>query len=141
MPSIRKTGSYSVEQPKKAITYYTDRIMDLDKNLVKNSDTWCVIEKAGQLLLKVEKLGYQVDQFDLLDSSVGIHWSKYRKNKSWAVSSKIAMYHLDDHRGTREIKAYDFCELGYFAQWLETIYIPLKMPVYLDTKYGSLVKV
>jgi prophage antirepressor-like protein len=140
LPSIRKTGSYSVEQPKKAITVYSDRIMDLEKNLVKQPNTWCIAEKANYLMLRVEKLGYPIDIFDLLDGSVGSHWSKYRSSKEWAVESSTADYHLDNHRGTRVIKAYDFCELGYFAQWLETIYVPLKMPVYLLNKYGALAK-
>jgi prophage antirepressor-like protein len=137
LPSIRQTGSYSVEQPKKAITVYSDRIMDLEKNLVKQPNTWCIAEKANYLMLRVEKLGYPID---LLDGSVGIHWSSYRSSKEWAVESSTAIYHLDNHRGTRVIKAYDFCELGYFAQCLETIYVPLKMPVYLDKKYGALAK-
>jgi hypothetical protein len=138
---IFETGSYSVQQPKKAIAVYSDRIMDLEKNLVKQPNTWCIAEKANYLMLRVEKLGYPIDIFDLLDGSVGIHWSSYRSSKEWAVESSPADYHLDNHRGTRVIKAYDFCELGYFAQWLETIYVPVKMPVYLDKKYGTLVKI
>jgi prophage antirepressor-like protein len=141
LPSIRKTGSYSVEQPKKAITYYTDRVMLIKDNLIKKPNTWCVLEKCSHLLLQVEKLGYQVDVFDMLDISVGKRWSNYRKNKSWKVESSTAIYHLDSHRGTRIIVAYDFCELGYFANWLETTYEIQNLPVYLHDKYGALVKI
>jgi hypothetical protein len=115
--------------------------MAIKTNLIKKPNTWCVLEKCGHLLLEVEKLGYPINIFDLLDGSVGKRWSNYRKDKTWKVDISTAIYHLDSHRGTREIVAYDFCELGYFANWLETTYEIQNLPVYLHDKYGGLVKV
>ncbi|HEY9702078.1 MAG TPA: KilA-N domain-containing protein, partial [Allocoleopsis sp.] len=57
--TLIETGSTQLIQtpPKKAITYYTDRIMDLKHSLIKPPGTWCVIEKCSHLLLEVERLG------------------------------------------------------------------------------------
>ena len=144
LPSIRKTGSYSLIQtppPKKAITYYTDRVMDLKHSLIKSPGTWCVIEKCSHLLLEVERLGYQVNQFDLLDGSVGTRWGKYRKGKSWACVGHKATYKFPDNRGERIINAYEYPEIGEFMIWLDYSYEPQCLPEYLEEKYGTIVKV
>lgn len=130
------------EQPKKkAITYYTDRIMDLKHSLIKPPGTWCVIEKCSHLLLEVERLGYQVSQFDLLDGSVGRRWSSYRKGKSWACPGHKATYKFPDNRGDVIINAYEYPEIGEFMTWLDYSYEPSLLLPYLEEKYGGLVKV
>lgn len=125
---------------KKAITHYTDRIIAIKTNLKKSSPSWCVLEKCGHLLLDVERAGYPIDVFDMLDISVGGYWGKYRKGKEWTCEVKKAIYDIGDRRLVREIHAYDYCELGYFSQWLEDVYTQIYLPKYLLNKYGALVK-
>ena len=145
--TLIETGSTQLiitpaEQPKKkAITYYTDRIMDLKHSLIKPPGTWCVIEKCSHLLLEVERLGYQVSQFDLLDGSVGRRWSSYRKGKSWACPGHKATYKFPDNRGDVIINAYEYPEIGEFMTWLDYSYEPSLLLPYLEEKYGGLVKV
>jgi prophage antirepressor-like protein len=144
LPSIRKTGSYSIiaqPQRKLPVHHYADRVMLLDKNLKKPPNTWCVIEKCAHLLLKVEKLGYEINPFDLMDGSVGRQYSTYRKGKEWLGQVFTAEYTFADERGTKFINAFEYCELGYFSQWLDTIYEPSKLPTYLKGKYTALVHV
>jgi len=144
--TLIETGSTQIitptEQPKKkAITYYTDRIMDLKKSLIKPPGTWCVIEKCGHLLMEVERLGYQVAQFDLLDGSVGRRWGSYRKGKSWACVGHKATYIFPDNRRDVIINAYEYPEIGEFMTWLDYSYEPSHLLPYLEEKYGSLAKV
>lgn len=142
LPSIRKTGSYST-QPKKAITAYSDRVSILAETLVKPPNTWCVIEQCSHLLLDVEKRGFLINEHALLDGSVGIQWGNYRNGKDWALESFTATYDFRNQRGKRTINAYQYSELGYFAQWLSEIYQVKALPIYLaeQAKKGKLVKV
>lgn len=88
LPSIRKTGSYSVPSPKPAISYYTDRIIHMRKHLVAPKGYWCVVQKSAHLLLEVEKAGYPIGEYDLLDGSIGLCWSNYRKGKEWLIENR-----------------------------------------------------
>jgi prophage antirepressor-like protein len=144
LPSIRKTGSYSIiaqPQRKLPVHHYADRVMLLDKNLKKPHNTWCVIEKCAHLLLKVEQLGYEINPFDLMDGSIGRQYSTYRKGKDWLGAVFTAEYTFADKRGTKFINAFEYCELGYFSQWLDNIYEPSRLPNYLKGKYSALVNV
>lgn len=139
--TLIETGATSLIIPEKkgAIHYYGDRLLELKTALKKPSDTWCVIEKCNHLLLDVERLGYPVHQFDLLDGSIGKHWSNYRKGKEWELETKKAIYTFPDSRVV-QINAYQYGEVGYFIQWMDYIYELEKLPAYLESKYGQLVK-
>lgn len=129
-------------EPKKAIAHYSDRVADIRKHLSKPQGYWCVIEKCNHLLLEVENAGYAINQFDLLDGSVGSRWSAYRKEIGLDNPVKEASY-LMPRRMKRPamINAYPSKELGIFSDWLETIYEPRYLSGYLKEKYGKLAKV
>jgi hypothetical protein len=74
-------------------------------------------------------------EFDLIDGSIGIWWSKYRKNKSWAQESSTYLYEFADKRGTRDAKCYLNSELQYFRHWLKNIYKRQHLVDYLKNKY------
>ena len=141
LPSIRKTGSYSATQPTKAITHYGDRVADIRKHLSKPQGYWCVIEKCNHLLLEVENSGYAINQFDLLDGSIGIRWSAYREELGLNNPVKKASY-LMLHRRKQPvlISAFSNDELGAFSNWLETIYEKKHLLPYLQKTYGKLAK-
>ena len=141
LPSIRKTGSYSATQPKKAITHYGDRIADIRKHLTKPQGYWCVIEKCNHLLLEVENAGYAINQYDLLDGSVGSRWATYREEIGLNTPTEWANYLMPKRmKKPVSIRAYSSKELGIFSDWLETIYEPRYLNNYLKGKYGNLVK-
>ncbi|MFM6183284.1 MAG: Bro-N domain-containing protein, partial [Dolichospermum sp.] len=83
LPSIRKTGSYSASKQK--LGAYTQRVEAMFDAANKIPDGyWCVLHESANLLIWVEqRLKYPVDKADLLDGSIGIHWSKYREGKDW----------------------------------------------------------
>lgn len=140
---LMTTGSASIAtpEPKKAIAYYSDRCADIRKNLVKPKGQWCVIEKCNHLLLEVEKAGYPVDKFDLLDSSVGKRWANYRREIGFSEPTQSAHYQLPHCPHPVAIACYPSSELGIFSDWLETIYEEQHLNKYLQGKYGKLVKV
>ena len=131
----------STQQPKKAIAYYSDRVADIRKNLVKPKGQWCVIEKCNHLLLEVEKAGYPIDKFDLLDSSVGKRYAQYRREIGYSESTQSAHYQLPHCPHPVAIACYPSSELGIFSDWLEGIYEERHLNKYLQDKYGKLAKV
>lgn len=142
---LMTTGKVELAKPekKKAIAYYSDRCADIRKNLVKPKGQWCVIEKCNHLLLEVEKSGYPIDKFDLLDGSVGIRWADYRREIGLPeVATKSASYLLP-HRPSKPVPVfcYPITELGIFSDWLEEIYEQQYLNKYLQGKYGKLAKI
>jgi prophage antirepressor-like protein len=142
LPSIRKTGSYSLvqEQPKRAINYYAERVMHIRENLkLPNVPCFTVIEECGHLLLEVEKRGYPVGEFDLLDGSIWKQWATYRRKELNLPDTNLkAKYRFLDKRSVQEINAYPMSEIQAFKIWLRTVYETQGLPKYLKTKYGSL---
>jgi phage anti-repressor protein len=119
---------------------YTRRV-SLGFKMAEPSGYFTVFHKSSHLLIYVEiELKMPVDAFDLLDGSVGIRWAKYRKDKEWA-QARIPYDHVfPDKRDVQSAWAYQVSELQYFDEWLRTVYIPEHLPVYLEGKYGSIVK-
>jgi hypothetical protein len=137
LPSIRQTGGYGVATPKKAISYYTDRVVHMRKHLKVPRGYWCVIQKSTHLLLEVERAGYPVGAYDLLDGSIGVCWSNYRKGKEWALPAIEVPYVAPVGIGIK-IKGYHLAELSEFSLWLDGEYEGMRMLPYLVRKYGEL---
>jgi hypothetical protein len=78
-----------------------------------------------------------MQQYDLLDGSVGKRWVAYREGQEWAGTRVTDPHPFPDVRGTREAWAYPMQELAYFRQWLHDEYIPIYLPDYLQRKYGE----
>lgn len=139
--TLRGVITQSKPEPKKAIAYYSDRIVDLPKRLSCPSGYWAVIEECGHLLLDVERAGYPVDRYDLLDGSVGKRYSTYRKANNISNLTAIAKYKVDACPKPVEITVYPYSEMGIFKQWLKEVYMVNFLPKYLQDKYGKLAKV
>ena len=99
LPSIRKTGSYSIKE-RKVLGAYTERVEAMYDQANKIPEGyWCILNEAANLLIWVEaRLKYPVDKADLLDGSVGIHWSKYREGKPWTGDRIKFKYRFPDGR-------------------------------------------
>jgi hypothetical protein len=102
-----------------------------------------VFVEAADLLIWAELVfvpaGLEMQQYDLLDGSVGKRWKQFREGKSWA-GDLITYSHAfppGDPRGVREAAAYLMSELPYFREWLHTEYVPVWFPDYLQRKYGA----
>jgi hypothetical protein len=141
LPSIRKTGTYSKDSHK-ILGAYTERVESMFDAANKIPDGyWCVLHESANLLIWVEaKLKYPVDRHDLLDGSIGIHWSRYRAGKSWAGDRIRFDYRFPDGRPCHPW-CYQEQELLHFREFLSSKYKPILLPRYLEDKYPGLVKV
>ena len=74
-------------------------------------------------------------QFDLIDGSIGIWWSKYRKDTHWVGDAATYKYEFIDRRGTVDAKCYPIAELPFFKGWLRNIYKKQHLIDYLKNKY------
>lgn len=121
---------------------YTQRVEAMfdDANKIP-AGYWCVLHESANLLIWVEtKLKYPVDKADLLDGSIGIHWSNHRKDKDWAGDRIKFKYRFPDGRYCNPW-CYQMKELEQFRYFLEDKYRPVLLPQYLESKYPALVKV
>jgi hypothetical protein len=116
---------------------YIKRIESMRDHQISD-ELWMIFREASELLLLIEKdWRVPVNDFDILDGSVGRRWSDYRNGQSWAKEIGNYMHSYRDQRGLRECSAYVMDELPYFRQWLREYYVPNHLPKYLVDKYGK----
>ncbi|PHV60996.1 hypothetical protein [Cyanobacterium aponinum] len=98
---------------------------------------WGVFQEADWVYLMVEReWGVPVEQFDLLDGSIGKKWSNYRKDKTWTLPLGQYTHVFRDKRPPIICNAFDHKELSYFKEWLDKVYVPVHLPEYLVKKFG-----
>jgi hypothetical protein len=123
---------------------YTDRVMLLPsiRGQVPPGHS-CVFVEAADLLNWAELIilpaGLEMQDYDLLDGSVGKRWVQFREGKEWA-GCRVHYVHQfppGDPRGAREAWAYPMSELAHFREWLQREYIQLWFPDYLQRRYGA----
>lgn len=132
------TGWRQQQQPLQIYTdVYIKRIEHMRDHEIAD-DLWMIFREAAELLLLIEK-DWQVpiNEYDILDGSIGRRWSDYRKNHSWAGPVGTYNHQYRDQRGLRPCNAYSYDELRYFNQWLREVYVPTHLPQYLVDKYGK----
>lgn len=116
---------------------YIQRIENMRDHQISD-DLWMIFREAAELLLLVEKdWRVPVNDYDILDGSIGIRWSQYRTDESWTAESGTYQHQYRDQRGIRDCLAYQLSELPYFRRWLKKTYVPSQLPDYLVTKYGK----
>ena len=86
-------------------------------------------------MLLVEKEIGSVNEFDLVDGSIGIQWAKFRLGKKWARPVTEYYHEFKDVRGKKLAKCYDYVEIEYFNKWLEDTYMKEHLPGYLKNKF------
>ncbi len=98
---------------------------------------WAVFQEADWVYLMVEReWKVPVEQFDLLDGSIGRKWSNYREDKSWAMPLGEYTHVFRDKRPSVVCNAFDHKELSHFKEWLDKVYVPQHLPEYLVSKFG-----
>lgn len=116
---------------------YIQRIQNMRDHEIEDN-LWMIFREASELLLLLEKdWQVPVNDFDILDGSIGKRWSQYRENQDWICEIGEYKHKYRDKRGIRPCAAYEYQELTYFKKWLRDIYIPTYLPQYLITKYGK----
>jgi DNA-binding XRE family transcriptional regulator len=116
---------------------YIKRIEHMRDHKV-DDNLWMVFREAAELLLLIEKdWRVPINDYDILDGSIGRRWSDYRKNQQWVGSVGSYIHQYRDQRGSIACNAFEMVELPYFRRWLREEYIPTHLPQYLTDKYGK----
>jgi hypothetical protein len=116
---------------------YIKRIEHMRDHQISD-DLWMIFREAAELLLLLEKdWRVPINEYDILDGSIGRRWSQYREGETWAGSAGTYNHQFRDQRGLRPCTAYKYDELPYFKQWLRRVYVPTLLPIYLEDKYGK----
>lgn len=103
-----------------------------------DDELWAIFREAAELLLLIEKdWRVPINDYDILDGSIGRRWSDYRKGQEWVGQAGFYTHKYRDQRGERECCAYGMSELPHFRRWLREVYIPTHLPQYLVDKYGK----
>lgn len=116
---------------------YIKRIEHMRDHQVAD-DQWMIFREAAELLILIEKDWHvPINDYDILDGSIGRKWSDHRVNQFWLrpVGSYIHSYR--DQRGGRPCAAYHLDELPHFRAWLRGWYVPEHLPKYLIEKHGK----
>jgi hypothetical protein len=108
-------------------------------------DRWSVVSVVlPQLLIAEDDLwrhGFPTGLADLPDGSVGICWANHRLEDDWPwlreriQDTQLALIHADRRTGlnkTCQPWLYHADELIAFKRWFRDVYVPEKMPSYLD---------
>jgi hypothetical protein len=116
---------------------YLQRIENMRDHDISD-DLWMIFREASELLLLIEKdWRVPINEYDILDGSVGKRWKDYRLTQQWATQVSTYQHQYRDQRGLRDCNAYELTELPYFRRWLKEVYIPNYLPGYLVKKYGK----
>lgn len=116
---------------------YVSRIENVRDHDI-DDEHWMIFREAAELLLLIEKDWLvPVNDFDLLDGSIGARWKNYREGKDWAEEIGTYTHNYRDRRGPRLCNAFEWSERSHFQHWLRTIYVPECLPQYLVNKYGK----
>ena len=131
---LRQKGMYLLPHT----SIYIHRLENVRDHKIEDH-LWMIFREASEILLMIEKdYRVPVEEMDLCDGSIGIHWSNYRKDKNWADPNEETYIHrYRDQRGERECCAYHYCEKPHFNRWLREEYITRHLPSYLVNKYGK----
>jgi hypothetical protein len=135
------SGMVPNRQAKVTLTPYSDRVR-LSWGVRSNIPPgyWSVFTEGADLLITAEEIyveaGLEMDRFDLLDGSVGMHWPRYRAMKPWERDRIPYGHPFPDRRGVRDAWAYEMSELPHFRSWLYNVYVPGHFTDYLQRKYG-----
>jgi DNA-binding XRE family transcriptional regulator len=115
---------------------YIERLSNMSDHKIADN-LWMVFREASELLLLVEK-DWQVpiNDYDLMDGSIGKCWKEYREGKPWAKVIQRYEHQFRDTRGKRPANAFHVDEWQYFKAWLREEYVPKHLPAYLVYKYG-----
>lgn len=126
-----------VQELKPHTNVYVERIANMTDHKIADN-LWMIFREAGELLILIER-DWQVpiNDFDILDGSIGQFWARYRTGKPWIKPIGTYQHKYRDQRGKRLCNAFEVEELPYFKTWLRTVYIPEYLPSYLITKYGK----
>lgn len=133
LPTIRKTGSYSVNQQPQAIASWYSRVMLFHQKNNIPIGYWSIFEMTINLVAKLEEYGYALPEGKILDISIGKCWAAYMRNQLKINPDNVAQKYKHYYPGWAhpiEANIYPVSLLIPFQEWLQSIYKPIKLPAY-----------
>jgi prophage antirepressor-like protein len=135
LPSIRRTGSYSVAQP---IHTISDALRDRALlNMAAIPDLYfAMIGEAFKALYNLEAiLNRNLDNMAEIEKSLGLCWSPYARDVLHIPDTdRITYPHVCVDGKVRSAWAYSIIHLPAFEKWLWLVYIPQKFPAYARSR-------
>lgn len=142
LPSIRKTGSYSVAPKPKP---WSERFMETwqphQQYLALNHPGCFTVVTAalGQMLCMEDTLTEHLLPLlvsDAPDGSIGQCWANYRRKVLLLPDAeKGAEFKILAKNITVMLSVYEDSERGTFETWFASIYLPEKLPAYFGNKF------
>jgi hypothetical protein len=136
LPSIRKTGSYSVVPQQSLVPFWYQRLMlDLKTNPVPNG-YFSIFREVIPLVADLETAGYVLPDNAVPDISVGKTWANYLKSQGVNINAVARQYPhtYPDKRGTQNPNCYPESMLPMFRQWFREKYKVDHLYQYLKNK-------
>lgn len=137
LPSIRKTGQYSIPKPGPANIIWFDRLLLFQKHSKIPPGYFSIFgEVTHTLISDFEAAGYVLPNHTGIDIAVGRRWSNYTKDKYPNIEDlrKTYDHHYPDQRGIRPAFIYAICLLSDFREWLEFTYKVTHLLKYLEER-------
>lgn len=134
IPSIRKTGGYSLQQSSSLVNSLLIERMRLFRRHTKIPPIkFSTFEEIAMPFFQFEQEGYQLPDGAVPDISVGRCWCKYARETLLYDMSLVESYlhHYPDKRGAQWANVYPIEWLPEFRKWFYTIYLPENFPSYL----------
>jgi hypothetical protein len=136
LPSIRKTGSYGVDEP----FFWVRLKIYIRQNAPNVPDGYFTIfRECLDLVSDLEAIGYILPANAIPDISVGKCWANYLKAENIPHDS-VPYNHTypDDVRGDKACRAYSETLLPLFRQWFRSTYKPVKLPDYIERRHREI---
>jgi hypothetical protein len=136
LPSIRKTGSYGVDEP----FFWVRLKIYIRQNAPNVPDGYFTIfRECLDLVSDLEAIGYILPANAIPDISVGKCWANYLKAENIPHDS-VPYNHTypDDVRGDKTCRAYPETLLPLFRQWFRSTYKPVKLPDYIERRHREI---
>jgi prophage antirepressor-like protein len=137
LPSIRKTGGYSLNKP--ASPFWWQRlVIDQETNRVPNG-YFSIFREVIPLVAELETAGYVVPDNAVPDISVGRKWAGYLREIEIVVEEVAKQYPhtYPDRRGSQDCYCYPEKLLPTFRQWFRDKYKTDHLYKYLKNKDKS----
>lgn len=106
---------------------------------------FCVFKETADLVLATIRTGLPADVNTVLDISIGQAWALHWKTNGLEVKYGARQKHSHNYpdyfpqakSNPQDMNVYPVAALPEFRTWLQTEYVPMRFPAYLNTKIAA----
>jgi prophage antirepressor-like protein len=137
LPDIRKTGSYSIQQPTQEQIF----TKDVQSRCIRNekllpSNYWCVVTEMWREAWTLEAFQKELKPSSLPDGSCGTKWRNHLKHIEHPFLDKSYQeyLHIPNNKNRFKVWVYPYALLEYFREWLRVEYAEYYMHEYSPSR-------